>query len=332
MAEPWRHGGVFDGVAEAYDTHRSGYPREIVAAAVEVAGLEHGARVVEVGSGTGKLTEELVASRLRVDAVEPGSNMIELARRRVNNSDLVRFHLGRFEDVSLPVAGFAAVFSGSAFHWVDPSVSWAKAAALLRPGRTLALLQPIGVRDEADGTAVDELEEAFARLAPEIAVESPRYATSPRFARVWRRDARTCRRSGPGLPIPASQYRRPGTCSGRQRSPPSPESNSRQLGSSGPGSRQPRSSTVSPREFGRLCKPKTSESSIAPAARCASPSSSHSSRHRRKVRGENFTLASKLDRDSLSMGRGGANPRAVPQCPAASPILRRHQPEPVPVQ
>jgi len=173
MAEPWRHGGVFDGVAEAYDTHRSGYPREIVAAAVEVAGLEHGARVVEVGSGTGKLTEELVASRLRVDAVEPGSNMIELARRRVNNSDLVRFHLGRFEDVSLPVAGFAAVFSGSAFHWVDPSVSWAKAAALLRPGRTLALLQPIGVRDEADGTAVDELEVAFARLAPEIAVEFP---------------------------------------------------------------------------------------------------------------------------------------------------------------
>ena len=37
MAEPWRHGGVFDGVAEAYDTHRSGYPREIVAAALMAA-------------------------------------------------------------------------------------------------------------------------------------------------------------------------------------------------------------------------------------------------------------------------------------------------------
>jgi ubiquinone/menaquinone biosynthesis C-methylase UbiE len=173
MAEAWQHGGVFDAVAEAYDKHRSGYPREIVSAAVELAGLGPGARVVEVGSGTGKLTEELVASGLRVDAVEPGSNMIEVARRRVNDSDLVNFHLGRFEDVSLPVGWFDAVFSGSAFHWVDPSRGWAKAAALLRPGGTLALLQPVGMRDEADGTAVEELQDAFARLAPEIAGERP---------------------------------------------------------------------------------------------------------------------------------------------------------------
>ena len=173
VTEPWRYGGVFDSAAEAYDARRSGYPREIVGAAVELAGLSPGARVVEVGSGTGKLTEELVAFGLRVDAVEPGSNMIEVARRRVKDSDLVRFHLARFEDVSLPEKLFDAVFSASAFHWVDPSVGWAKAAALLRPGGTLALLQPVGVLDEADGAAVEELEETFVRLAPEIARERP---------------------------------------------------------------------------------------------------------------------------------------------------------------
>jgi SAM-dependent methyltransferase len=75
--------------------------------------------------------------------------------------------------VLLPAEPFDAVFSASAFHWVDPSVGWAKAAALLRPGGTLALLQPVGVRDEGDGTAVEELHEAFARLAPEIAADRP---------------------------------------------------------------------------------------------------------------------------------------------------------------
>ena len=35
------------------------------------------------------------------------------------------------------------------------------------------MLQPVGVRDEADGSAVEELEESFARLAPEIAGERP---------------------------------------------------------------------------------------------------------------------------------------------------------------
>jgi ubiquinone/menaquinone biosynthesis C-methylase UbiE len=80
VPDSWRHGDVFDGIAEAYDARRSGYPSEIVAAAVELAGLRIGSRVVEVGAGTGKLTEELVAFGLRVDAVEPGPNMIELAR------------------------------------------------------------------------------------------------------------------------------------------------------------------------------------------------------------------------------------------------------------
>ena len=130
--------------------------------------------------------------------------MIEVARRRVNDSDLVRFHPGRFEDVSLPVGLFDAVFSGSAFHWVDPSLGWAKAAALLRPGGT-CVLQPVSVRDEADGTAVEELEEVFARLAPEIAGELPALRDLRRSGRGSRRDARTCRRSGPGSPIQASQ-------------------------------------------------------------------------------------------------------------------------------
>ena len=173
MPGSWRHGEVFDAIAEAYDARRSGYPREIVAAAIELAGLGIGSRVVEVGCGTGKLTEELVAYGLRVDAVDPGGNMIELARRRVKESDRVRFHIGRFEEVSLPEKLFDAVFSAAAFHWIDPKLGWAKAAALLRSGGTVALLQPIGVRDEANGDALGELDAAFARLAPELAAERP---------------------------------------------------------------------------------------------------------------------------------------------------------------
>ena len=172
IKESLQYGGVFDDLAESYDARRSGYPSDLVATAVRLAGLDRGSRVVEVGAGTGKLTEELVACGLRVEAVDPGRNMIELARRRVHESELVRFHLGRFEDVSLPEGRFDAIFAASAFHWVDPSIGWAKAAALLHPGGTFALLQPIGVRDVANGEVLDELGAAFTRLAPELAAES----------------------------------------------------------------------------------------------------------------------------------------------------------------
>ena len=97
--------------------------------------------------------------------------MIELARRRVDGSPLVRFHVGRFEEVALPEEQFEAVFAASAFHWVEPSLGWAKAAAVLRPGGTFALVQPISVRDRAAGPVLDELVAAFSRLAPEQASE-----------------------------------------------------------------------------------------------------------------------------------------------------------------
>ena len=166
-------GEVFDAIAAAYDARRSGYPRALVATAVRIAGLDVGSRVVEVGCGTGKLTEELVACGLEVDAVEPGQNMIAFARRRVGASDLVRYHVGRFEDVSLPRRPFEAVFSAAAFHWVDPGLGWKKVATVLRPGGTIALLQPIGVRGETDDAIHDELSAAFLGLAPEIAAGRP---------------------------------------------------------------------------------------------------------------------------------------------------------------
>jgi ubiquinone/menaquinone biosynthesis C-methylase UbiE len=105
--------------------------------------LSPGSRVVEVGCGTGKLTGALVERGLRVEAVDPGRELIEVARSRVGESS-ARFYVARFEDVELPDASFDAIFSATAFHWVDPAVGWSKAARLLRPGGVLALLTYVG--------------------------------------------------------------------------------------------------------------------------------------------------------------------------------------------
>ena len=136
-------GRSFDRVAEEYDRVRPSYPDELVDRACAIAGLESGSRVAEVGCGTGKLTVALVARGLEVDAVDPGENLVAVARRHLAGSS-VRFHVARFEDVELPSEAFEAVFSATAFHWVDPDVGWAKAARLLRPGGTLALLTHVG--------------------------------------------------------------------------------------------------------------------------------------------------------------------------------------------
>jgi ubiquinone/menaquinone biosynthesis C-methylase UbiE len=137
-------GLLFDRVAEEYDCVRSDYPAEIVDAACAIAGLDRGSPVLEIGCGTGKLTEALTGRALQVDAVDPGAQMVDVARRRVGSAADVNFHVGRFEDIELPVGAFAAAFSATAFHWVDPAVGWAKVADVLQPGRVFALLTHLG--------------------------------------------------------------------------------------------------------------------------------------------------------------------------------------------
>ena len=165
-------GQVFDGVAEEYDEIRPGYPAKLVDTALARGGLGAGARVLEVGCGTGKLTELLAARGLVVDAVDPGPNMIRAAQRRVGENADVTFHVGRFEDVELS-ADFAALFSATAFHWVEPAVGWRKSASQLEPGGVLALLAHCGVHDAGN----DDLHEEFLALlwkhAPDVAETVP---------------------------------------------------------------------------------------------------------------------------------------------------------------
>ena len=171
MTEP--RGEVFDAVAEAYDRERPGYPGKLVDAACEIGGLGPGSRVLEIGSGTGKLTELLVGRRLVVDAVEPGANMIAFARKRVEQTGDVAFHVGRFEDVDFAAESFAAVFSATAFHWVDPSVGWAKVARLLQPGGTLALIMHIHYYVEGESTGDLAIRDVFERHHREREVWHP---------------------------------------------------------------------------------------------------------------------------------------------------------------
>ena len=169
-------GQVFDGVAEDYDAIRPGYPGELVDEALARGRLGAGARVLEVGCGTGKLTELLAARGLVVDAVDPGPNMIRAAQRRVGDRGNVTFHVGRFEDTDLPAGAFAALFSATAFHWVDPAVGWRKAAVHLRPGGVLALLAHVGVHDERDDGLHEEFVALLRKHAPDVAegIKPPR--------------------------------------------------------------------------------------------------------------------------------------------------------------
>jgi SAM-dependent methyltransferase len=157
-----RPGLRFGRVADEYERVRPTYPAALVDEGCSRAGLQSGDTVVEIGCGTGKLTRALVERGLRVEAVEPDAELIEMARRILPEGS-VRFHLGTFEEVELAPRAFPAVFAATSFHWVDPATGWRKVASLLRPDAVFALLSHAG---GMRGNLYEELLRVWEEVSP----------------------------------------------------------------------------------------------------------------------------------------------------------------------
>jgi SAM-dependent methyltransferase len=169
------YGRVFNEIAFEYDRNRPAYPDALVDQACDAAGIGDGDRVLEIGCGTGQLTRSLLARGLRVIALEPGARLIGVAEKNLKDAGDVEFLHARLEDTQLPREGYAAVFSASAIHWVDPDLSWRRIADGLTPKGTLALIQYFGLQEQRSVDDQQALLAALHRCAEEVAASWPIY-------------------------------------------------------------------------------------------------------------------------------------------------------------
>jgi SAM-dependent methyltransferase len=159
--EQLRH--TFGSVAELYDRARPGYPAAIFDDLAELAHLEPGSRVLEIGPGTGKATAELVRRGYAVTGIELSAELAEIARLNVPEA---RVEVGDFESWEPREAGFDAVAVFNAFHWIDPEIRYAKPARLLRPGGVLGVVGAPHVMLPEDDPFWAEVQEDYDAVVP----------------------------------------------------------------------------------------------------------------------------------------------------------------------
>ena len=123
----------FGGVADAYDRGRPTYPREAAAWLTS----EQPLTVLELGAGTGKLTEQLVALGHDVHATEPDPKMLAILEK---NLPEVRVSQAPAEEIPAGDASYDVVVSGQAFHWFDYDRALPEIARVLKPRGRLSLV------------------------------------------------------------------------------------------------------------------------------------------------------------------------------------------------
>lgn len=124
----------FGGVADSYDRGRPSYP----AAAVKwLVGAEP-CSVLELGAGTGKLTEVLVGLGHDVFATDPDDAMLDILSGKLPD---VRATSGTAEQIPTGDSLYDVVVVGQAFHWFDHNKALAEIARVLKSEGRLAIIQ-----------------------------------------------------------------------------------------------------------------------------------------------------------------------------------------------
>jgi SAM-dependent methyltransferase len=137
----------FDLAAEIYDEIRPSYPGAVFDYLFDL--LPPRPNILEVGPGTGQATRDLLRRGALVHAIEIGPAMA--AKLRANlPSDELRVTIGDFERVDVPDRSMDAVFSATAYHWLNPAAQLDRPATILKPGGVIAIvdLNQVGSPDD----------------------------------------------------------------------------------------------------------------------------------------------------------------------------------------
>jgi len=178
MSTPWD--------ARTYD--ESSRPQQVWASAVlaRLDGIAPDATVLDVGCGTGRVTEELLrlVPEGRVLALDASAEMVELARQRLGD----RAEVWRQDVLELALdEPVDAIVSTAALHWVpDHVLLWRRLAAALRPAGVLEA--QCGGAGNIDRVRV-VIEAVAEELAPELAGWSPWVFAAPDETERRLRDA-----------------------------------------------------------------------------------------------------------------------------------------------
>jgi ubiquinone/menaquinone biosynthesis C-methylase UbiE len=132
------NGEMFAGSADVYNRFVGRYGPRLAQAFIDAAGITPEARVLDVGCGTGALTEALVerVGGARVSAVDPSEPFVEACRSRAPEADV---RVGRAEALPFEDGSYDAVLSQLVVNFLpDVPQGMAEMRRVTRTGGTVA--------------------------------------------------------------------------------------------------------------------------------------------------------------------------------------------------
>lgn len=130
---------IFDQNAKAYEQFRPNCPIAIVDTLRQWSDLSTRDKALEIGSGTGQLTQALADWNNELVALEKGADLARLARAKFLPSPQIKVITADFETWKSDES-FQLITACQSFHWISMVKGFEKVYELLVPAGKLALI------------------------------------------------------------------------------------------------------------------------------------------------------------------------------------------------
>lgn len=130
----------FTGMGKIYSQFRPAYPQNFIDCLYNEVGFSEESVVADIGSGTGKLTKQLLEKESRVYAVEPNDDMRKIAEENLSSFSNFASVNGTAENTMLPDSSVDFITVAQAFHWFDRQKFKAECRRILKDNGTVVLV------------------------------------------------------------------------------------------------------------------------------------------------------------------------------------------------
>jgi protein-L-isoaspartate O-methyltransferase len=163
----------FNNVASDYDTYRPSYPNSLIEDTINLTDLSTESSIMEIGCGTGKATILFARHGFMMHCIDPGSNLVDTARRNLKSYKHVSFEVTDFEGWQNKEEPFDIVYSAQAWHWVNLDIGYTKACQALKSPGYLVLFW--NLYPDPQSAIFQELSKVYQEYAPELVIHRKPY-------------------------------------------------------------------------------------------------------------------------------------------------------------
>lgn len=145
-----------------YLKYRPSYPAELIDTLIAECKLKPDSVIADIGSGTGKLSQLLLAKSLPVTGVEPNNEMRLAAEALFESNSSFTSVAGQSEATGLKAKSVDLITVAQAFHWFDVKASKVEFERILKAGGFIALIWNHRDTDQAFQRDYDDMLNRYA--------------------------------------------------------------------------------------------------------------------------------------------------------------------------